>query len=232
MVTQMHNFDAVEKVSPDGSVRSARALGRPATQLYRDYLKRALDISFILLVSPIALPLVAILALVASRDGASPFYTQARVGRNGVVFTMYKIRTMVSDADARLEKHLAENPGARIEWDSTQKLKKDPRITAIGTFMRRSSLDELPQLLNVLRGDMSLIGPRPMMVSQKALYPGRTYYELRPGITGLWQVSDRNESTFADRARFDTTYGKTLSFKNDLMILFKTVGAVLRCTGH
>ncbi|MDA7965969.1 sugar transferase [Ruegeria sp.] len=232
MATHMHNFDAAKNISSHRTLRARHVQTRTSARFYRDYLKRGLDIAFILLTLPVAVPLIAVLALIAARDGASPFYRQSRVGRNGVTFTMFKIRTMVNDADDRLETYLADNPSASVEWDSTQKLKHDPRITSIGHFMRRSSLDELPQLWNVLRGDMSLIGPRPMMVSQQSLYPGRSYYEMRPGITGLWQVSDRNESTFADRARFDTRYVETLSFKNDLMILFKTVGAVLRCTGH
>jgi lipopolysaccharide/colanic/teichoic acid biosynthesis glycosyltransferase len=228
----MHNFNAADELSPHRAMRAKRVDTRSSARIYRDYLKRALDIAFILLTAPFAVPLIIVMALIASRDGASPFYKQTRVGRNGASFTMFKIRTMVNDADDRLERYLADNPSASVEWDSTQKLKHDPRVTPIGHFMRRSSLDELPQLWNVLRGDMSLIGPRPMMVSQQRLYPGSAYYEMRPGITGLWQVSDRNESTFADRARFDTQYVETLSFKNDLLILFKTVGAVLRCTGH
>jgi len=131
-----------------------------------------------------------------------------------------------------LEQHLASDPALRAEWDSKQKLMNDPRITRIGTIIRKCSVDELPQLLNVLRGEMSLVGPRPMMVSQKPLYPGRDYYELRPGITGLWQVSDRNESTFADRAKFDAQYNDQLSFKTDLSILARTVRVVVRGTGH
>jgi len=131
-----------------------------------------------------------------------------------------------------LEYHLRKDPEARREWDEAQKLKRDPRITRIGRFLRKSSLDELPQLWNVLKGDMSLVGPRPMMVDQEALYPGRAYFELRPGITGPWQVSDRNESSFADRARFDNQYLDSLSLSVDLTILFRTVAVVLRCTGY
>ena len=199
---------------------------------YRRYVKRGLDIAFVLLLAPIALPMIVALAALVALDGASPFYRQARVGRGGGVFSLVKIRTMVPQAEEKLEAYLAADPAARREWDSTQKLKRDPRITWIGQILRKSSLDELPQLWNVLRGDMSLIGPRPMMVDQRPLYPGTAYYALRPGITGPWQVSDRNESSFADRAKFDTDYHNDLSLATDLSILVRTVGVVIRCTGY
>lgn len=118
------------------------------------------------------------------------------------------------------------------EWESTQKLKHDPRITRFGRFLRKSSLDELPQLWNVLKGDMSLVGPRPMLPEQRGLYPGLAYYELRPGLTGTWQVSERNESTFSKRAEFDRGYFESLSFLGDLNVLARTVSVVLRGTGY
>ena len=199
---------------------------------YRNCIKRILDVLFVLLSVPVTLPLIGIIMLIAACEGVSPFYTQLRVGRGGRSFKLLKIRTMVLDADALLAAHLAENPEARAEWEQTQKLKNDPRITRIGKFLRKSSLDELPQFWNVLRGEMSLIGPRPMMLEQKPLYPGVAYYRLRPGITGSWQVSDRNESSFAARAKFDTDYDSTLSFMTDLDIFVRTLGVVLRCTGY
>jgi lipopolysaccharide/colanic/teichoic acid biosynthesis glycosyltransferase len=145
---------------------------------------------------------------------------------------MWKIRTMVPQADRLLEAYLAENPEVRREWDLTQKLKCDPRITRFGGLLRKTSLDELPQLWNVFVGNMSLIGPRPMMVDQEGLYPGTAYYALRPGISGPWQVSKRNESSFAERAKYDTDYYLGLSFRGDLKILAQTVGVVLRSTGY
>jgi lipopolysaccharide/colanic/teichoic acid biosynthesis glycosyltransferase len=138
---------------------------------------------------------------------------------------------MILDADQKLETYLASDPAARAEWDEKQKLVHDPRITRVGRLIRKSSLDELPQLLNVLMGDMSLVGPRPMMPDQRALYPGRAYYDLRPGITGPWQVSERNETSFADRARFDDKYHHDLSLATDLRLLGCTVKVVLRATG-
>ena len=205
---------------------------RQGRSIYKTYGKRAIDIVLILFAAPFVLPVIALIALMATSKGASPFYFQRRVGRGGKIFNLVKIRTMVPNAEAALEAHLAADPAARQEWNSTQKLKHDPRITAAGHFLRRSSLDELPQLWNVLKGDMSLIGPRPMMVDQQKLYPGTAYYALRPGISGAWQVSDRNDSSFADRATFDTDYNNALSFKTDLSILVRTFGAVVRCTGY
>ena len=201
-------------------------------QFYRNFGKRALELTLILLSTPFVLPLIAILALVTALDGYRPFYRQARVGRDGRVFHILKLRTMVAGADELLEDHLSADPDARREWDETQKLKSDPRITRFGRFLRASSLDELPQLWNVLRGDMALIGPRPMMPSQQALYPGAAYYLLRPGISGLWQVSKRNQTSFAERAWFDTEYDRTLSLRTDLSILWRTAGVVMRCTGY
>ncbi|WP_416339721.1 sugar transferase [Paracoccus sp. (in: a-proteobacteria)] len=199
---------------------------------YARYIKRPMDIAFVVLAAPIILPVVLILALIIYFHGDRPFYTQQRVGRSGRSFRLWKLRTMVEDADIRLKEYLDANPEAKAEWELTQKLKNDPRITSTGHFMRKTSLDELPQLWNVLRGDMSMVGPRPMMLEQAQLYPGADYYHLRPGVTGLWQISDRNDSTFAARATFDAQYVAGLSFKGDIGIIAKTVGVVLRCTGY
>lgn len=209
-------------------VRSAR---KTARGVYRNGFKRVLDCLLVAMSIPFVVPIILVLAFLVAIDGGSPFYHQQRVGRGGKPYRIWKLRTMVRDADARLEEHLAADPAARAEWDSTQKLKSDPRITRFGQFLRRSSLDELPQLLNVLKGDMSLVGPRPMMPCQQPLYPGSAYYRLRPGITGLWQVSERNRSTFADRAGFDAQYDRDLSLTGDLRLLVATVRVVLRGTG-
>ncbi|MGP6089043.1 sugar transferase [Antarctobacter jejuensis] len=199
--------------------------------LYRDVFKRSLDVLLVLLTALPVLLLVSVFALIIARDGHSPFYFQKRIGRNGRSFYIWKLRSMVPDADKKLQAYLDRNPAARAEWDRRQKLRHDPRITAVGRVIRKTSIDELPQLWNVLRGDMALVGPRPMMPCQQDLYPGTAYYALRPGITGYWQVSVRNESSFAQRAGFDTAYLKQLSFLNDLRVLLKTVRVVLRGTG-
>ena len=199
--------------------------------LYRAALKRGLDIALVLAAAPIVLPLLLLLALFAARDGHSPFYRQARVGRGGRSFMLLKLRSMVPEADALLARHLAQDPAAAAEWARCQKLARDPRITPIGRILRRSSLDELPQLWNVLVGDMALVGPRPMLPDQQPLYTGTAYYRLRPGLTGLWQISERHTSAFTDRAGYDTDYAARLTFGLDLAILARTVGVVLRQTG-
>lgn len=200
--------------------------------LYRRFFKRAMDVTAVLLAAPIVLPVVLVLGLLIIRDGGPMFYTQQRLGRGGKVFRIWKLRSMVMNADAALEAHLASDPTARAEWDEHQKLRKDPRVTSAGRLIRKTSLDELPQLWNVLTGDMSLVGPRPMMPNQAMLYPGRAYYSLRPGLTGFWQVSDRNETSFAGRAAYDTQYFRRLSFLTDIMVLVATVWVVLRGTGY
>lgn len=206
---------------------------RPAVrdQLYRHRFKRILDVGLVALALPIVVPTVLLLALLIALEGGSPFFRQKRLGHGARVFTMLKLRTMQIDAEARLREYLAHDDRARAEWDAFQKLDDDPRVTRIGQFLRRSSLDELPQLWNVLIGDMSLVGPRPMLPEQRDLYPGEAYYTLRPGVTGLWQVSDRNASNFARRADFDAAYERSLSFATDVRVLVATFAVVLRCTG-
>ena len=224
-----HYPDLVERAE---AISVAGRGGVARRGLYARVAKRLFDILAVLLSAPVVLPVVLVLAVLVARDGHSPFYRQARVGRGGRIFTLWKLRTMVPDADAKLEAHLARDQAARAEWNTTQKLKRDPRITRFGCLLRKTSLDELPQLWNVLAGDMSLVGPRPMMPAQEPLYPGRAYYTMRPGITGLWQVSDRNETTFAARADYDSAYARTLSLGTDLKILLATVGVVTRGTGY
>ena len=200
--------------------------------LYRRLFKRWFDTLLIVLAAPFVLPVILLLGLMVRRDGGPAFYVQDRIGLDGQVFRLWKLRSMVIDADQRLAADLAADPALRAEWDETQKLKRDPRITAVGRLLRKTSLDELPQLWNVLKGDMSLVGPRPMMPEQRALYPGRAYYQMRPGLTGPWQVSDRNEVSFAGRAEFDADYAGRMSLATDLGILFLTVWVVLRGTGY
>ena len=198
---------------------------------YRRFAKPALDATLVVLAAPVVVPVVAALAVAVARDGASPFYSQIRVGKNGREFRMWKLRSMVRNADAQLAELLARDPAAKAEWDSTQKLRHDPRVTRFGRILRCTSLDELPQLWNVLKGEMSLVGPRPMMVDQKALYPGKAYYRLRPGITGMWQTMGRNQTTFEARADFDDAYENAVSAKTDISLILRTLKVVVARTG-
>ena len=200
--------------------------------VYRYGIKRFLDIVLVLLALVPALTILVPLMAIIALDGRSPIYVQKRLGRHGRVFHMFKLRSMVAGADQLLDNYLDRNEAARVEWESTQKLKADPRITVFGSFIRKTSLDELPQLFNVLFGQMSIVGPRPMMVEQRNLYPGAAYFEMRPGITGFWQVSERNETSFAERAGFDNAYFRQMSFGTDLRVIARTVGVVLKATGH
>ena len=213
------------------SFAQADAVSSSAWGPYRGFLKRVFDLVLVAVFALPVLVILAVLSLIIMFDGSAPIYLQKRVGRNGQIFKMWKLRTMVPNAEARLEKHLLQNPEAKSEWDQMQKLRHDPRITRIGRFIRKTSLDELPQLWNVLVGDMSVVGPRPITEVQRGLYPGRSYYTLQPGITGLWQVSKRNDCSFEDRSVIDDQYAMSLSFREDLRILVQTVGVVMRCTG-
>ncbi len=231
------NIQLKRPASLDERIKSSVEYGKAfntsgyQNSLYCTVGKSLLDYFVVILSLPIVLPLVGIFALLIVLTGGQPFYWQNRLDKNGNIFKILKLRTMVRNADDVLEDYLAANPDAKHEWDCKQKLRNDPRVTRVGKFLRKTSLDELPQIWNILKGEMSLIGPRPMMVDQKALYPGTAYFRIRPGITGLWQVSERNETSFSERAAYDTKYYKELSLKTDLSILVRTVGVVLHGTG-
>lgn len=194
--------------------------------------KRVLDFSLVLAGGIVVLPVIAVLAVMIRMDGGPAFYRQPRIGQHGRVFLLWKLRTMVPNADKALAAYLADHPAEKAEWDKNQKLRCDPRLTRIGPFLRRYSLDELPQLWNVLIGDMSLVGPRPMLPQQRLLYEGYAYYDLRPGLTGLWQISERNNCSFAERARYDELYWESLSLGTDLRTMVKTFGVVVGGTGY
>ncbi|CAN0603846.1 unnamed protein product, partial [Ectocarpus sp. 12 AP-2014] len=194
--------------------------------------KRCIDVALVLLSLPFVLPFLALVSLaIVLSDGGSPLFKQERIGKDGRRFQIWKFRSMVVDAESQLDRHLNENPAAKAEWENKQKLSYDPRCTAVGRLLRRTSIDELPQIFNVLSGDMSLVGPRPMLPSQQALYPGQAYYKMRPGMTGAWQVTSRSTSDFSDRAAYDDQYNTRLTLVQDLSILARTVGVVLRGTG-
>ncbi len=199
--------------------------------VYARIMKRVFDLLIVTFASVPVLTVLLVLGTIVAMDGHAPIYMQDRVGRDGRLFRLFKLRTMVTDADAVLAQTLAADPAARAEWDEFQKLRNDPRITLIGRILRKTSLDELPQLLNVALGHMSIVGPRPIMDNQRAIYPGTEYYAMRPGITGFWQISVRNESSFAERANFDRTYFNAMSFATDLRVIGKTFSVVIKGTG-
>ncbi len=219
---------------PDEALQRRRPLARSGSEYYRQSPKRLVDIALVVLSLPLVLPIMAVITLALLIEGGNPFYAQDRLGRGGRRFRVWKFRTMVRDADAILDDLLAQDPALRREWNATQKLRNDPRITRVGKVLRRTSLDELPQLFNILRGDMSIVGPRPMMPDQLELYGAHAsaYFALRPGLTGLWQVSARNDVDFSQRARLDAVYERTLSFWQDMMLILATFRVVLRGTGH
>ena len=193
--------------------------------------KRGMDIVVAGLALLLLFPVVAIVAIVVRLAlGAPVLYGHRRVGLHGREFVCFKFRTMATDGDQILQKHLDENPAAAQEWLERRKLKNDPRVGPVGRFLRRTSLDELPQLFNVLRGDMSCVGPRPVVPEELIQYRChvRHYLSGRPGITGIWQVSGRSSTSYKTRVTLDTLYVRRWSLARDVGILLMTVPAVFR----
>jgi exopolysaccharide production protein ExoY len=196
--------------------------------------KRAFDVVMASTLLFLALPAMFFIAVIMfSTDRGPILFGHERIGHNGKRFRCLKFRSMVTDSQNALARHLELFPQARAEWEATQKLRDDPRITPIGRFLRVTSLDELPQLLNVIRGDMSLVGPRPIVQDEVVRYASeiQAYAATRPGITGLWQVSGRSDVDYDQRVRLDSQYVREWSFAGDLIILVKTVKVVLSRTG-
>ena len=195
--------------------------------------KRAFDLVASMVLIILFGPLLLLIALAVRCDGGDALFGHRRIGAGGQTFRCWKFRSMVPDAEAVLADTLATDPAARAEWDKDFKLRNDPRVTPLGNFLRRSSLDELPQLFNVLKGEMSLVGPRPIVAAEVERY-GQAMEEYRackPGITGLWQVSGRNDVDYAERIELDRRYAWSWSLKGDVMILIRTLGVVARRSG-
>ena len=187
-----------------------------------------------LLIIVFFLPVMAMVAAaVALQDGGPVIFAHKRLGRNGKPFLCYKFRSMRVDAEARLAELLAADPAAAEEWARDHKLRRDPRVTPLGDFLRRSSLDELPQFFNVLRGEMNLVGPRPIVEAERIKYGRRFqhYCAVKPGITGLWQISGRNDVSYRTRVALDSCYARRKSLGLDLYILVMTLPSVLRARG-
>lgn len=230
-----HSFTALHGGPWSAAQHAARAKSGAFTSggAYMLWGKRALDVILASAVMVLSLPILAILAAALFAEGGNPFFSQTRIGRDGRVFRMFKLRTMVPGAESKLAACLERDPAMFEEWARTQKLRHDPRITPVGRVLRMTSLDELPQIFNVLMGDMSLVGPRPMLPEQLPQYQHpAAYLSLSPGITGLWQVTARSDESFAVRAEIDAVYAQRVTLWRDLRILAATVGAVFMATGR
>lgn len=221
------------KRAPPANVRSRAGAAR-SPRIWELWVERGLDIALALTALVFAAPLLLAIAIIVKlQDGGPILFGQQRIGRYGRTFRCYKFRSMATNAEAALEALLASDPQAKAEWELDHKLKRDPRITPIGNFLRRSSLDELPQFLNILRGEMSCVGPRPIVAAEIPKY-GRWYghyTRLKPGLTGMWQVSGRNDTTYMRRIALDIAFSRSRSLRLYFYILLMTVPAVLSRRG-
>jgi undecaprenyl-phosphate galactose phosphotransferase len=235
MVPQPHAFpafafEATRFFGQNPMLLSYRnGLSRPVSRM----IKAAIDITLASLMLSLSSFLFLILAVASRLDGGPMLFSHRRVGAGGRPFYCLKFRTMTIDADRVLEEALARDPVLAAEWEATRKLVDDPRVTRIGRILRKTSLDELPQLINVLRLEMSLVGPRPIVESEVPLYGEAIaqYYATRPGLTGLWQVSGRSNTSYARRVQLDVWYVNNWTVWNDIAVLLKTIPVVLRRQG-
>jgi undecaprenyl-phosphate galactose phosphotransferase len=204
------------------------------TQARARAVKRTFDLVFGATMGLLSLPAAILIALaVVIQSGGPVLYSQQRVGRGGRTISVWKFRTMVVDADAVLQQVLEADPALAAEWRQHRKLRRDPRVTGIGRLLRKTSLDELPQIWNIVRGDMSLVGPRPIVEEELERYGDNasTYLCVKPGLTGLWQTSRRNDTTYDQRVKLDAEYVRTWSVAKDLQIVVNTLPAVVRGAG-
>lgn len=209
-------------------------IGKEASKGFAPYLKIAVDMTIALVALVILMPMIVmIMTLLYVVQGRPIFISHRRIGKYGVMFPCFKFRTMVVNAEDVLFGYLAANPSERAEWAATRKLKSDPRITPLGALFRKSSIDEIPQLLNILLGHMSFVGPRPIVAAEAELYGASLvdYMQVRPGLTGPWQISGRNDISYNARVELDVRYVREHNLWGDLVIMGKTIPAVLRQHG-
>lgn len=214
--------------------RTRQAERFPAELFTYRILKRGLDLVGVVLMSPFLLPLFIVVACIVRFSSPGPiFYSHRRIRQNGAFFSMWKFRTMCVDSAEVLDQYLAKHPAARAEWSRFHKLRHDPRITRFGAFLRKYSLDELPQMWNVITGHMSLVGPRPIVAAEVEKYKDTfsAYCRVKPGLTGLWQVSGRSELTYDQRVELDRRYVENWALRNDFHILLKTIPSVVNKDG-
>lgn len=214
--------------------RSHRGHRVPAAYFRYRVVKRCVDVTLVLLMVPVLLPILLVVSWLIVLNSRGPiFYSHRRIRKSGEFFSMWKFRTMCLNSSELLEQHLAKHPEARAEWNKTHKLKHDPRITRIGSFLRRYSIDELPQLWNVFLGQMSLVGPRPIVAAEVEKYGDffGYYCRVKPGLTGLWQVSGRSGLSYDERVALDCKYVEQWSLSKDFLILVRTFSAVVNQDG-
>ena len=237
--------DTVERsVAPAPAPRRLATVAAPATMRRQRQprapdrvpmlMSRLFDLVFASAVLAVALPALVLVAVALQIDSPGPlFFVQRRIGRGGRTFPCIKFRTMCVDADAVLARHLAADPAARAEWDADFKLRNDPRVTRLGALVRKFSIDEFPQLINILRGEMAVVGPRPIIAAEVEKYRSSyiDYCAVKPGLTGLWQVSGRNNTSYRRRVALDRCYVRRKSLLLDLRIVAMTVPAVLGARG-
>lgn len=215
-------------------VRSWPATASPRRFFRYRVVKRVMDVALVLLLSPVLLPLVAAIAIVIKMSSPGPvFFSHRRIRNHGDFFSMWKFRTMCVNSAEVLEEYLRMHPEARAEWRKTHKLKSDPRVTRVGEFLRKTSLDELPQFWNVFAGSMSLVGPRPIVAAEVEKYGEffADYCLVKPGLTGLWQVSGRSTTTYPERVQIDRRYAQEWSLSGDVVILLRTFRSVVNQDG-
>ncbi len=229
------NEKVIKGINTGFSLQVQKVHSKAIPNAVQRVIKRTVDIiaSIFGIILLIPLTIGIYIANKIAKDNGPIFYTQERIGKNGKIFKLYKYRSMVVDADEKLEKYLAENEEAREEYRINKKMKNDPRVTKVGEFIRKTSIDEFPQFINVLKGEMSLVGPRPYMPKEKD--DMKHYYkrivECKPGITGFWQVNGRSNVTFQDRLNMDMLYYHEKGLALDIKLLTKTVTAVLKKEG-
>jgi lipopolysaccharide/colanic/teichoic acid biosynthesis glycosyltransferase len=214
--------------------RLQRARAAPSEFFRYRVVKRCFDVLLVLIAIPVILPLLGVVSAVVMLSSRGPvFYSHRRIRKGGAFFSMWKFRTMCVNSAEVLEDYLARHPAARAEWNKTHKLREDPRITRLGIFLRRYSLDELPQLWNVLMGQMSLVGPRPIVAAEVEKYSDcfDCYCRVKPGLTGLWQVSGRSKLSYDARVALDCDYVEHWSLAKDVVILLKTYSSVVNQDG-
>ncbi len=231
---KLHGIPDASRRFSDRERRTKIDLNEVKARQLSIFAKRAFDFSASSIAILLLMPMFLLLALIlAMTQGRPIFIRHKRIGQSGQSFDCLKFRTMVKNADLVLKEHLEQNPQSRDEWKATRKLKQDPRITPVGKILRQSSVDELPQLINIIRGEMSIVGPRPI-VREEIAYYGESfsrYTKVRPGLTGLWQVSGRNDVSYQTRVQMDVRYVEQFTLYSDMVIIMKTIPAVLRSSG-